>query len=229
MVAMITSPAIAGDKEKLTNPITAIDILLEPDATMLTHAAAANERIRKNFPEGFALDESHRPHITTLQRFVTTEDLPKIYDALGKILSKENPSVWKLKAYKYYYLSYNGLGLAGIVIGPTDDLIRFQQKVIDAVTPFTVKTGTASAFVTTKEGPNINQQTIDYIVTYVPNQVGRKFNPHVTIGLAHEDYLKKMLKDKFQDFSFSVIGLSVYHLGNFGTARKKLKSWDFKR
>jgi hypothetical protein len=27
------------------------------------------------------------------------------------------------------------IGLAGIVIEPTDDLIRYQQKLIDAVTP----------------------------------------------------------------------------------------------
>src|SRR5438552_5546952 len=32
------------------------------------------------------------------------------------------------------------------VIEPTDDLIRYQRKLIDAVAPFTVKEGTAAAF-----------------------------------------------------------------------------------
>jgi hypothetical protein len=36
--------------------VTAIDIVLEPDATMVKHAEAANERLRKEFPKGFALD-----------------------------------------------------------------------------------------------------------------------------------------------------------------------------
>ena len=55
-----------------TNPVTAIDILLEPDATMLRYAEANNARLLKVFPKGFALDEAHRPHITLIQRFVRT-------------------------------------------------------------------------------------------------------------------------------------------------------------
>jgi hypothetical protein len=42
------------------------------------------------------------------------------------------------------------------------------------------------------------------------------------------DDLKKMLEEKFEPFTFSPTGASVYHLGNFGTARKKLKSWELK-
>jgi len=32
------------------NPVTAIDIALEPDATMVQHAMAANARLLKSFP-----------------------------------------------------------------------------------------------------------------------------------------------------------------------------------
>jgi hypothetical protein len=41
------------------NPVTAIDILLEPDATMVKHAEAANARLLKQFPKGFALGPTH--------------------------------------------------------------------------------------------------------------------------------------------------------------------------
>jgi hypothetical protein len=206
--------------------VTAIDILLEPDATMVKHAEDANERLLKEFPKGFALGQTHQPHISCLQRYVKTADLDKVYAAVGKVLSEEKPTAWKLKAHKYYFIPWKGLGLAGIVIEPTDDLIRYQKKLIDAVAPFTVETGTAAAFVTTKEDPDINQPTVDYVKTFVPNETGKKFNPHVTIGLATEGYLKKMLDEKFETFTFSPMGASVYHLGNFGTARKKLKSWE---
>jgi hypothetical protein len=37
-----------------------------------------------------------------------------------------------------------------------------------------------------------------------------------------------MLDEKFEAFTFSPEGAAVYHLGNFGTARKKLKSWELK-
>jgi hypothetical protein len=212
----------------MTNSVTAIDILLEPDATMLKNAAAANARLRESFPKGFALDETHQPHISCLQRYVRTADLDKVYEAVGKVLAGERLASWKLKAHKYYYLPWKDIGLAGIVIEPTEDLIRFQQKLIDAVTPFTERTGTAAAFVTTKEDPDVNQPTIDYVAAYVPNGSGAKFNPHVTIGIASQDYLKKMLDEKFETFTFSPAGASVYHLGNMGTARKKLRTWELK-
>src|SRR6202008_4849849 len=152
--------------------VTAIDILLEPDGTMIGKATAANERLLKAFPKGFALGKTHQPHISTLQRYVKTADLDKVYDAVGKVLAEEKPTAWKLKAYKYYYIPWKDIGLAGIVIEPTDDLIRYQKKLIDAVAPFTVKTGTAAAFVTTKEDPEINQPTIDYVARDVPDASG---------------------------------------------------------
>jgi len=207
------------------NAITAIDILLDPDDTMMQHAKAGNESLRQNFPGGYALDESHQPHITCLQRYVKTADLEKVYAAVGKVLATEEPTSWRMKAYGYYYIPAGDLGLAGIVIEPTADLLRFQQNLIDAVAPFTVPSGTAAAFVTTKEDPDINQPTIDYVAKFVPEGTGEKFNPHVTIGIAKQDYLKRMLAEKFDTFMFSPVGVSVYQLGNFGTARTKLKSW----
>jgi hypothetical protein len=210
------------------NAITAIDIVLEPDSTMVQHAQAANERLLKEFPKGFALGKTHHPHISCLQRYVKTADLDKVYDAVGKVLAEEHPTSWKLKAYKYYYIPWKEIGLAGIVVEPTEDLVRYQKKLIDAVTPFTVETGTAAAFVTTKADPDINQPTIDYVTTFVPKETGDKFNPHVTIGIATQDDLKKLLEEKFDTFTFSPTGASVYHLGNFGTARKKLKGWELK-
>src|SRR5262245_63724326 len=110
------------------NPVTAIDILLEPDATMVKHAEAANARLRKDFPKGSALDKTHHPHISCLQRYVRTADLDKVYEAVAKVLTEEKPTTWKLTAYKYYYIPWKEIGLSGIVIEPTADLIRYQQK-----------------------------------------------------------------------------------------------------
>jgi len=210
------------------NPITAIDIALEPDNTMLEHAQAVNDRLRSIFPKGFALDATHHLHISMLQRYVRTGDLDKVYTAVDSVLSKENPAGWKLKAYKYYYIPWKDIGLAGIVAEPTADLLNLQQKLIDAVAPFETKTGTAAAFVTTPEDPEINQPTIDYVATFVPKATGKHFNPHVTVGIASQDYLKKMLAEPFDAFTFSPAGASVYQLGNFGTARKMLKAWELK-
>jgi hypothetical protein len=195
---------------------------------MIQHAEAVNARLRKAFPKGFVLDATHHPHISMLQRYVHTVDLDKVYDAVGKILVDEKAAGWSLKAFKCYYIPWKDIGLAGIVVEPTDDLLRLQQKLIDAVAPFAAETGTAAAFVTTPKDPDINKPTIDYVATFVPKASGKDFNPHVTVGIASQDYLKKMLTEPFEVFTFSPAAASVYQLGNFGTARKKLKAWEFK-
>jgi 2'-5' RNA ligase superfamily len=219
--ALLAHTGASGAQE---NPVTAIDIALEPDATMIQYAEAANARLLKVFPKGFSLDATHRPHISMLQRYVRTADLDKVYAAAGKVLADEKVTSWKLKAFKYYYIPWKDIGLGGIVVEPTDDLLRLQQELIDAVAPFTEKTGTAAAFVTTAQDPEINQPTIDYVAAFVPEATGKKFNPHVTIGVAPQDYLKEMLAELFDVFTFSPASASVYQLGNFGTARKELKA-----
>jgi hypothetical protein len=114
------------------------------------------------------------------------------------------------------------------MVEPTDDLLKLQQKLIDAVAPFTVKTGTAAAYFTTPEDPDINQTTIDYVAAFVPKKTGSNFDPHISIGIASQDYLKEMIAEPFDALTFSPAGVSVYQLGNFGTARKKLKEWELK-
>src|SRR5215468_2373536 len=80
--------------------ITAIDILLEPDATMLRHAEADNARLLKIFPKGFSLDATHRPHITIVQRFVRTDNLDEVFAAAEKVFAAANVKSVKLEAYK---------------------------------------------------------------------------------------------------------------------------------
>ena len=53
---------------------------------------------------------------------------------------------------------------------------------------------------------------------------GKKFNPHVTIGVAPEAYLIEMLAEPFEAFTFSPVGAVVYQLGSFGAARKELQA-----
>jgi hypothetical protein len=222
--AQTTEPAAAKADP---NAIAAIDILLEPDATMIQHATATNDRLREVFPKGFALDASHRPHVSLVQRFVLTENLDKVYAAVGKIFASANVTGLKLEAFKYYYIPDKDLGLSGIVIKPTPELLKLEQQVIDAVTPFAVKTGTSAAFVT-GDDPEVLPELITYVSDFVPKHSGENYHPHVTTGLAPREYLDKMLAEPFDNFTFSPAGAAVCHLGHFGTAAKKLKQFDLK-
>jgi hypothetical protein len=210
------------------NDVTAIDTLLDPDDTMMQHAKAANARILASYPKGFQLGGEHAPHITMLQRYVKTSELDHLYEAVAKVFEKENPKSWKLKAVKYVYIPDKPLGLNLMVIEPSADLLRLQKELIEAEAPFEVPTGTAAAFVTTPKDPDILVPVIEYVRVFVPDHSGDHYVPHVTVGLGTLEYLDKMNAEPFESFTFSPAGASTYHLGNYGTAMKKLHSYKVK-
>jgi hypothetical protein len=220
---LATALAFAQGAAAQQSPVTAIDIALEPDATMVQHATAANARLLKAFPKGFAIGPTRHPHVSILQQFVRTEDLDKVIAATNAVLAKEKPTAWTLKAFKYYYIPSPPIGLAGIVVEPTADLHRLQDELIEAVKSYTVKTGTPAAFFSEEDGRDIQQELIDYVANFVADAAGARFNPHVTIGVGTEAYLNEMLAEPFASFTFSPAGASVYQLGSYGTARKELK------
>jgi 2'-5' RNA ligase superfamily len=206
------------------HPVTAIDIALKPGEAMVQRARADNARLLKAFPEFFALDATHHPHMTMLQQFVRTADLPKVYAAANAVLAKENVTGWRLKATGYYYIPSPPLGIAGVVVKPTEDLLRLQRELLDAVAPFTERTGKPAAFYSTEDGRDIQPGLIEYVADFVTVAAGKKFNPHVTIGVAPQTYLDKMFAEPFKAFTFSAVGAAVYHLGTFGAVRKELQT-----
>ena len=208
--------------------ITAIDILLQPDATMLKHAAANNARLLKAYPKGFALDATHTPHITLLQCFVRTADLEQLYAAEEKVFTAANVNAMTLEGFKFYYAPAAATGVAGICAKPTPAILKLQAEIIAAAKPFMVERGPIGAFTAPHDDPAIDAAIIQYVSTFVPKMSGGNFNPHVSTGVAPKDYLDKMLAEPFENFTFSLAGAAVYQLGPFGTAAKKLKAWDLK-
>ena len=62
----------AAAMKTTTDQLIAIDVLLEPDHAMIEKSNSTNARLRGNYPAGYALDASHAPHVTMLQRYVRT-------------------------------------------------------------------------------------------------------------------------------------------------------------
>ena len=209
-------------------PVTAIDILLEPDATMLEYASSNNARLLGVFPEGFALDAAHRPHITMIQCFVRSADLDKVYAAEERVLASAHVNAMKLEAFKYYYAPAGATGVAGICAKPTPEILKLQADIIAAVKPFMLETGPIGAFTAPHDDAASDAAIIQYVTTFVQTNSGEHFNPHVSTGVAPKDYLDKMLAEPFEPFTFSPAGAAVYQLGPFGTAAEKLKEWDLK-
>ena len=106
--------------------------------------------------------------------------------------------------------------LRGIVVERTDDLLRLQKDLLDAVAPFVETSGTAAAFVSTEDGRDIQPGLIDYVTRFTAIAAGERFNPHFTIGVASESFLNEMMAEPFRAFAFSPAGASVYQLGVSG-------------
>ena len=86
--------------------------------------------------------------------------------------------------------------------------------------------GTAAAYVTTSQEPDINQDTLRYIEHYVPEHSGPNYIGHVTIGLAKLGFLDALESALFDEFAFHPAGFAVFKLGNNGTAQLELKAWN---
>ena len=227
-MAALSAQIQAADTAGKPSKVTAIDILLEPDATMLQHSADNNARLLAVFPKGFSLDATHTPHITVLQCFVRTADLKKVYAAAGKVLARASVKAMKLEAFKYYYAPGGAVGVAGICAKPSPEILKLQADIIAAVKPFMLETGPIGAFTAPHDDPALDAVLIQYVSTFVPKYSGENFNPHVSTGVAPKEYLDQMLAEPFAPFTFSPAGAAVFQLGPFGTAAKKLKQFDLK-
>ncbi len=208
--------------------LTAIDTLMLPDETMLGRAGALNKKLRSNTPSGFALDARHTPHITMLQRYVRTDKLDEVFAAIEGVVTAVDPSGLSLRGVKVAHMEVSppGMGLAAIVSQPGPGILDLQSSLIEAVEPFTEPDGTAAAYVTSAEEPDINEDTLRYVNNYVPDHSGENFLAHVTIGTAEVEFLKDLESKPFDGFDFHPAGFAVFQLGNNGTAQREVKRWD---
>ncbi|MCZ4102593.1 hypothetical protein G3I60_35750 [Streptomyces sp. SID13666] len=210
--------------------LTAVDILMLPDATMIERARELNTQMHQSVPDGFALDAHHRPHITLLQRYVRTSELTPVFDVVADAIGAADPDALQLRGVRVAHMqvaSQAGMGLAGLVVEPSQAVLDLQRSLIAAVEPFAAQGGTAAAYVTTAEAPEINADTIEYVERYVPDHSGNNFVAHVTVGLAQLDFLTDLESRPFDAFTFHPAGFAVFQLGNNGTAQREMQTWDF--
>jgi 2'-5' RNA ligase len=205
--------------------VIAIDVLLEPDATMVAKAKAVNAQLRANYPKGYALGSEQVPHITLAQCYIREIELAALAKRVERAAVRERPAKWVLTATGLDYGIWAGVAITTISVEHTQELDRFHAAVMDAVEPFRVAHGTRAAFSTTHELPKIDQDIVDYVENFSLKSARENYKPHVTVGVAHEDFVKQLKAQHFERFSFRPTAVAIYQLGNFGTAQKKLWEW----
>jgi hypothetical protein len=207
--------------------LTAIDVLVDPDEATMERARAVSARMLQSLPQGWALDATHQPHITTLQRYARTADLDQVYQAVEETLAETDMASLSYPVVKIAHADwgFTGYGPAVLLVQVSPEVLDFQARLAAAIAPFTESGGTAEAFVA-DPGEVISPTIIKWVDAYVPAQIGAgRYLPHLTVGAAKFDDLKTIEAEPFDAFTVHPDGVAVYHLGNNGTAREQLKAW----
>src|ERR1700722_15411266 len=179
--------------------LTAIDVLIDPDEQALARARTINARLLESLPQGWALDDTHKPHITTLQRSVRTADLSKVYDAVEEVHSETDMDSLGYQAVKITHADWGfpGYGPTVLLVQVSPEVLAFQGKLEAAIAPFVESDGTAEAFVA-DPGEVISPTIIKWVEAYVPDQIGDgKYLPHLTVGAGKFEDLKVIEAEPF--------------------------------
>jgi 2'-5' RNA ligase len=212
--------------------LTAINLLLVPDETTRAQAMALNAALRRDLrsrdlESDFAFDATHQPHITVLHRYVMSADLERVLAAAGNAAAEIDLDDLALRSTGLVAGEFGtppGTVLVSIDVAPTPGLRALQERLVEAVAPFSASQGTASAFFTTADEPEVGSATIAYVEQFVPAHTGRRYAPHLTVGVGEQRFAEG-LKARFEGCPFSAGALAAYQLGNLGTARRALMSW----
>jgi 2'-5' RNA ligase len=221
-LATSISLAVAEPDAPVLDDVIAVNVLLVPDQQTIALAQRINRDLRQTYPAGFALDASHVPHISVLHGYVRSKDLTDVYGAVRKVTLQRSLIGRHLAVNGLEHQPWNGEELTNIKIAKTPELDAFQAALIAAVSPYFSGPGDSSAFVTSKEDSDIDQQTIEYVRTFVQKHTGSEFKPHITVGISSVETAQKISALQTPPAKVTIDSVALFQLGNVGTARKEL-------
>jgi hypothetical protein len=216
-----------GDLDRGT-ALTAIDVLIVPDEAAQARARALNAALRRGYPPGFALDETHQAHVTVLQRYVRSHDLDAALDAVAQAIAAHDLATLRLRARGVVGAELGtppGTLLASIEFAPKAALPALQEELIAALRPFAAQGGTAAAFARLPGEPAAGDATVAYVERFVPAHSGERYSPHLTFGVGQRGVVEDLEAGPFAVFEASVSAVAVYRVGDLGAARQALRSW----
>jgi hypothetical protein len=202
--------------------VIAVNVLLEPDQQISARAKRINGVLRRSYPAGFALDASHLPHVSVLHGYVQASNLADLYSAVEKVSAAHPLTGRQLTVVGLENKPWNDEHITNIKLEKTPELDGFQAALVAAVSPYLIETGNESAFLTSKDDPGIDQETIEYVRAFVQKHTGSRFEPHITVGISDAETARKVSAQEETPPSLTIASIAIFQLGNVGTARKEL-------
>lgn len=203
----------SSESEAALRWITAVDIALMPDMTLIRHTIALNARLNES-SNVHSLDSAYHLRLTTLQCYVNTAALLEVYSLTDVVLRTANAAAWELTAIGYEAVEQeDGAAVLRLLVRPDEAWVHMQHQLIFALVPHFDFPGT--------------EESVESVAAYIPNETGLSFKPHFDVGGGSAAAVREIASAPFTPFAFRPTGAAIYLLGNDVPAHVRLKWWAF--
>jgi hypothetical protein len=216
-----------SESEDAPDWVTAIDIALIADMTVIRHGLVLDARLSE--PRGAdSLDAAYHLRLTTLQCYVNTGALPAVYAATGAVLRLTNPAAWELTAIGYEAVEKDdGSAHVRLLIRPDAAWLHMQHQLMFTLVPHFGLPGTADSFASTGDDVDFDPAAVERVAAFAQGKTGSKFRPHLDLGVGPWADARAIAAEPFEAFTFRPAGAAIYHLSCDVSARVRLQSWVF--
>lgn len=236
------SPAVAPPSAP---GLVALDIVVLPGASVRQQAEQANDVLVAAFPEGFAFGDDYVPHTSLLQIYAEKDQVAQIEDIIGMVL-KENEVSARGLALSTEAEIQQGLSIPDseppvyapkLAITPSKGVANLQGALIAALSPYMKTGGTEAAFLVSDADraaaarlnlPVILPLGMKLVDEYVAKESGRRFAPHITLGLADPAAWRKLSERPFFPVTADSPAVALCLLGPYDSCHKIKRSFPLR-
>lgn len=229
-------------------PILALNLCLlpPPSSTVYRLSHLLNGAMRQLDNKSFAYSDTRYAHVTVVQLYIDSTQLPALLHDLQAFLTSSATS-----AFTPLHLTVGDLAtgpiqegryIPSLAIPPTDKLTALHTQLLSVAEQYTLadvpdNAELQSAFHRDDTAPVIDEGTTSWVDSFRDNAAFERYFPHVTLGTCEcsETELQGIQKRKVEAMSGGGVGgeewiadrLYVFQLGNSGTVRKQLAELKF--
>jgi hypothetical protein len=209
MWPLVLALAVAGCGPYLMteyrDTIIGIEVALQPDALSAPRATAGPARV------------------TLVRQLVRASALHPLSASVANVTATTRLEELTLRSAGYQSGEWNGVTGTAMVVDLSPELLRFQERIEEAVRPFMLEFNPTRMVITASDGSVMSDEVIAAVDRFVPESSGVNYRPHLIVDPTQVD--TKQTGSQPSGSTLKVVGASVYQLGRLGTAERLLWTW----
>ncbi|HWP84127.1 MAG TPA: 2'-5' RNA ligase family protein [Terriglobia bacterium] len=187
--------------------LIAVDVALVPPEWVQDRARQLNQGLRAG---GLRLDETHVPHVSLAQLFLSPGAVPLLVERLNLLLKP-------VRAIPVSALAIvEQRSVVSLLLDRTPELVALHVRLMDALKEWEEEGGDPSAFYA--ESEPAREKDVEWVANFRAAASYGNFVPHITLGLG-------TAPPPIEPFDFTADLVGLFHLGRFCTCRVLLRQW----